>query len=397
MRISSASVGMESARSFRTASYSFRRLEEMDLSGAFSRRTFKDGGTASEKGELKEDSKENKGAKNGKMITKEEIIDLQKRMEGVNRNQVVRSADKTEAETIRQSSIMYILELLFGDAKSRFRDWIENSSKGYSFTGSENTAAASSNVVTAGKEGLTGADLLTMDASEIMQRPAQVFHLSHVERYEEYEETSFSASAKVRCADGREFDFNIDVSMSRSFVQQTSLDLGVEMVKTCDPLVINLDGNVASVSDQKIRFDIDGDGEMDTVNALQKGSGYLALDRNGDGEINDGTELFGAKSGDGFADLSQYDRDGNGWIDEDDEIWNKLKIWVMDERGHSQLYSLSEAGVGALCLNKMSTDFADKDENNASKAFIRSTGIFMYENGLAGTLQHLDLVKYAEG
>ena len=79
------------------------------MSGAFSRRTFKDGGTASEKGELKEDSKENKGAKNGKMITKEEIIDLQKRMEGVNRNQVVRSADKTEAETIRQSSIMYIL------------------------------------------------------------------------------------------------------------------------------------------------------------------------------------------------------------------------------------------------------------------------------------------------
>lgn len=42
----------------------------------------------------------------------------------------------------------------------------------------------------------------------------------------------------------------------------------------------------------------------------------LSLDQNGNGEIDNGTELFGTKSGDGFADLARYDLDYNGWIDE---------------------------------------------------------------------------------
>mgnify|MGYP000465316364 CR=1 FL=1 len=54
---------------------------------------------------------------------------------------------------------------------------------------------------------------------------------------------------------------------------------------------------------------------------LQGGSGYLALNKNGDGVINDGSELFGTASGDGFYDLSMYDEDGNGWIDENDHAY----------------------------------------------------------------------------
>jgi hypothetical protein len=229
-----------------------------------------------------------------------------------------------------------------------------------------------------------------------MQQKMVEFRYTAVDAYVETEDTTFSTKGIVKTADGREISFNIDVAMSRRFVQETRMDLGLSFVQTCDPLVINLDNNVAEVSDQKIRFDIDGDGELDTINQLASRSGYLALDKNGDGEINDGNELFGAKSGDGFADLAQYDEDGNGWIDENDEIWNKLKIWVMDEKGRSQLYSLSKAGIGAICLQKAATDFAHTDNNNDAKAFIRSTGVFLYENGMAGTVQHLDLVNYSK-
>ena len=77
-------------------------------------------------------------------------------------------------------------------------------------------------------------------------------------------------------------------------------------------------------------FDIDADGEEESISYLQGGSGYLALDKNGDGVINDGSELFGTKSGDGFADLAEYDADGNGWIDENDPIFDKLLIWAKD-------------------------------------------------------------------
>ena len=83
----------------------------------------------------------------------------------------------------------------------------------------------------------------------------------------------------------------------------------------CDPLVINLDGNIAELSDQTFLFDLDGDGEMDEISELSAKSGFLALDKNGDGTINDGTELFGTRSGNGFQDLSAYDTDHNGFID----------------------------------------------------------------------------------
>ncbi len=40
-------------------------------------------------------------------------------------------------------------------------------------------------------------------------------------------------------------------------------------------------------------------------------------------KINDGSELFGTSSGDGFKDLATYDEDENGWIDENDSIFSK--------------------------------------------------------------------------
>lgn len=61
---------------------------------------------------------------------------------------------------------------------------------------------------------------------------------------------------------------------------------------------------------------MDCDGKQEEISKLNAGCGYLALDKNGDGVINDGNELFGVKTGDGFYELSKYDSDLNGWIDE---------------------------------------------------------------------------------
>lgn len=134
--------------------------------------------------------------------------------------------------------------------------------------------------------------------------------------HEEAEDTAFRTSGTVRTADGREISFGLELGMSRRFREETKIENITEIVDLTDPLVINLDGNIAGLSDQKFMFDIDADGEEESISYLQGGSGYLALDKNGDGVINDGSELFGTKSGDGFADLAEYDADGNGWIDE---------------------------------------------------------------------------------
>lgn len=163
----------------------------------------------------------------------------------------------------------------------------------------------------------------------------------------------------------------------------------------CDPLVINLDTDVAELFDQKFTFDIDADGEEDEISLLGGGSGYLALDQNGDGIINDGSELFGTRSGNGFADLAKYDEDHNGWIDENDAIWSKLQIWCRDENGQDILYRLADKGVGAICLQNAATDFALKGAAATTNGAIRRTGIFLYENGNVGTIQHVDLAKYS--
>lgn len=209
--------------------------------------------------------------------------------------------------------------------------------------------------------------------------------------FSEQEVTEFSTVGKVCTADGRELSFGVSVEMSRSFVQETECytEQSYTMV---DPLVINLDTNVAKVKDMKFYFDLDADGKEEEISELDAGSGYLALDKNGDGEINDGSELFGTKSGDGFADLAAYDSDKNGWIDEADEVFSRLKIWSKDEKGENKLLNLKDADVGAIYLGNANTQFSlNNADTNATNAVIRKTGIFLKESGSVGTVQHVDL------
>ena len=209
--------------------------------------------------------------------------------------------------------------------------------------------------------------------------------------YEENETTSFSTDGVVKTSDGREISFNVELTMSRSFTQYTSQTIDFGSPRFMDPLVINLDAPAADVKDQKFLFDLDADGHEEAISRLGAGSGFLALDKNGDGQINDGSELFGALNGDGFADLAKYDNDGNGWIDEADEIFDKLLIWSKDANGNDQLVGLGKAGVGAIYLGAQNTQFSMNNAYNEANAMVRQTGMFLYENGGVGTIQQLDL------
>ena len=202
------------------------------------------------------------------------------------------------------------------------------------------------------------------------------------------EHTAFSSAGTVVTADGRTLNFGISVEMSRSF-EEAYASVSQEAVFT-DPLVINLDTDAAALSDVSFYFDLDGDGEKEEMSALAEGSGFLALDRNGDGTINDGSELFGAQSGNGFAELARYDQDGNGWIDENDDVFSKLSVWVKCGSGDSRLLSLKEAGVGAIFLGSESTQHSLADPTGTVSGIVRRSGVYLKENGQAGTVQHVD-------
>ena len=377
MRIESSAIGMDSARSYKASRLSYNRFVLRDYVQGGTNTGASVAGQQLGMGNMKEENTQdqNKSKENGtenRMLTRTGITDLQERVESMRLGRVqLRSSAGNSANTMRNYTMRYIFMLLFGETRTR------------SFMGEDENLATTENGTQSGNATL-----------QLQPFNMKVLSFSAEEYYTEQENTLFSSVGTVRTADGREINFNVDLSMSRSFTQAYQQELNLAALQqTCDPLVINFDADTASLSDQKFKFDVDADGQEDDISMLGAGSGYLALDKNGDGVINDGSELFGPQSGNGFQDLAAYDEDGNGWIDENDSIWSKLKIWCKNPDGSDSLYTLGDKGVGAICLQNTATDFSLKGNNNQDNGYIRSTGIFLYENGNVGTVQHLDLVQ----
>ncbi len=228
-------------------------------------------------------------------------------------------------------------------------------------------------------------------ASEAEDRQGWGLVYDYYESHYESESTSFSAQGVVHTADGREINIAVELNMSREFFseQQLSLRAG-DALK--DPLVVNFSGSAAELTERNFSFDIDADGRSDQIAFVGPGSGFLALDKNGDGKINDGGELFGPETGNGFADLAVHDEDGNNWIDESDSIYDRLRVWSKDSDGNDQLVALGQRGVGAIYLGHIDTPFLLKDAANDTLGAVRDSGIFLEEDGGVGTIQQLDLV-----
>lgn len=213
-------------------------------------------------------------------------------------------------------------------------------------------------------------------------------------RYEktvkEHESFSFSAEGSVQTSEGTEISFSLALSMQRSSVERESLifKAGDALI---DPLVINFGSESVTMSHIKHTFDLDLDGKNDEFSFVGNGSGFLALDQNGDGMINDGGELFGPTEGNGFKELSAYDDDGNGWIDENDTVFDKLLIWTKEENGEERLYTLGDKNIGALYLERADTPFSLKGSGGELQGQLRESSVFLTENGGVGSIQEIDL------
>jgi hypothetical protein len=140
------------------------------------------------------------------------------------------------------------------------------------------------------------------------------------------------------------------------------------------PLVLDLecqnDLDLINVWDAHfgVKFDIEGDGVPNLTGWAGPKSGLLALDRNGDGRINDGRELFSEFSygyaletgahkrfTDGFSALSQYDANDDGKIDDQDPVFGYLRVWI-DKNSNgksesSELFTLKNLGIKSIDLD----------------------------------------------
>ena len=207
------------------------------------------------------------------------------------------------------------------------------------------------------------------------------------------EHVTFNAHGMIQDSEGKTIKFNLDMQLSRETTEQLEINISTAFRELKDPLVVNFDKISAELSENRIQFDIDADGELDSINQLSSGSGYLALDKNKNGIIDDGTELFGALSGNGFSDLSSYDSNADGRIDSNDAVYNQLQIWVQEAPKDQQLISLKEKNIDSLFLAHTPTPFELYAGNNQQEpaGIIRATGVYLTENGQVGTLQQIDL------
>ncbi|WP_156183875.1 hypothetical protein [Chromobacterium sp. LK1] len=209
--------------------------------------------------------------------------------------------------------------------------------------------------------------------------------------YKESESMGFSAKGSIKTQDGREFNFSLDVQMSRSFEyhSSSSLQYGSGGSPT-DPLMLTLGDEAGSFSGASVSFDLQSNGQKTQLPFIDHG-GWLALDRSGDGKINDGSELFGTQSGNGFADLAKLDSNGDGVLDDGDPAFAQLKLWSGRDADKDQLMGLKELGIGAILLPSVDTPFSIKDANNQSQADVRRSGVYLTEDGKAGRVSQVDV------
>ena len=209
---------------------------------------------------------------------------------------------------------------------------------------------------------------------------------------EEAESTRWAAQGVVRTADGREISFSVELQMQRTYRKESHTSLRLGDAQLTDPLVINFDGSAAELQDIRFAFDLNSDGQAsEQVPLLAGNRGFLALDRNQNQRIDAGNELFGPRTGNGFSELADYDDDGNGWIDENDRVFQDLRVWTPASDSTGSLRTLQEVGVGAISLAAGSSEFALRTSDNRSLGQIRATSAYLREDGGAGTVQQVDL------
>lgn len=177
-------------------------------------------------------------------------------------------------------------------------------------------------------------------------------------------------------------------------LEQRSLELNVssQPPKQSDPLVLDLAGNGLRTRGllDAVSFDLDADGRRDRISAPAGDDALLALDRNGNGRIDDGRELFGDQNGaaNGFAELARHDDNRDGRIDPLDAVFSRLSLLRFSLDGQQQQISLQQAGVGSIGLSS-------RDTNLALGAYdrIAQLGSFNFSDGRQGLAADLLLAR----
>ncbi|MGB3409460.1 MAG: hypothetical protein WBA67_18420, partial [Jannaschia sp.] len=157
-----------------------------------------------------------------------------------------------------------------------------------------------------------------------------------------------------------------------------------------DPIVLDLDGDGIETVDiddlDNLHFDFDNDFFAERTGWLSGDDGFLTRDLDGDGKIEDVSELIGGEGRLGFEVLREFDVNGDGVIDATDAIWAELGVWQdYNQNGATdagELRSLDEVGIVSLNLDTA----IDLNVTTPQGTELLQTGQFSWADGSFGNL-----------
>lgn len=175
-------------------------------------------------------------------------------------------------------------------------------------------------------------------------------------------------------ADNNDFD-DFDDLMKAIQGESGNYDKAGKAQPPRDPLIIDLgkSGIELRSLEHGVNFDLDNNGFAEKTAWIGTEDGFLALDRNGNGNIDNGGELFGdqvirkdgSKSESGFEALAELDDNSDGIIDNIDTVFSNLRVWIdANHNGKSEsneLKTLNETGVVSISLEHSEVSIVDEE------------------------------------
>jgi len=169
-------------------------------------------------------------------------------------------------------------------------------------------------------------------------------------------------------------------------IQYNSYETDVAALK--DPLLVQFGQQGLGDISGQVDFDINQDNKTDKLPTFSGDIGYLVYDKNSNNRADNGSELFGPTTGNGFSELAQLDDNNNGFLDKEDSAYQQLYLWQPEK---NTWLSLAEAEIEAISTVAIATPYTFYNENDEVQAQLRYSSFAISESGRGFGVHHVDV------
>ena len=215
--------------------------------------------------------------------------------------------------------------------------------------------------------------------------------LLSVEEWQSHEQQlNYKVQGKFNVNDN-ELTLNYNFSLSHKRTSYSKVEISAAALK--DPLIVQFGsqglGNITGQKD----FAINQDNTLDNLPIFSGDVGYLVYDKNNNQQADNGNELFGPQTGQGFAELALLDSNKNGFIDAEDQQFEQLFIWQPKDNDEQseQWMSLKEAKIQAISLSAINTPFDFYDQHGQVQAQLRKSSFAISDDGYGRGVHQVDV------